>query len=127
MADQEADVADDAVTDLAKSGQMDEETLLEQRGQRAVKVGRLCKIPETIDQSGRGCRGAEEVRKHSQPFGDQALQFRSLIRRSANFELWCTTTACGAIGFLCLLFYLLIGKQRSTPGTRTMRAILANA
>jgi hypothetical protein len=30
VADQEADVADDAVTDIAKAGQVDEEALLEQ-------------------------------------------------------------------------------------------------
>jgi hypothetical protein len=39
VADQEADVADDAVTDLAKAGEVDEEPLLEQRGKRAVNVG----------------------------------------------------------------------------------------
>jgi hypothetical protein len=64
-------VADDTVTNLTETGEMDEQALLEQRGQGAVEVGRSREIPETIDQPGRGCRGVEKVRKDSQPFGDQ--------------------------------------------------------
>jgi hypothetical protein len=128
VTDQEADVADDTVTDFAKAGEVDEESLLEKRGQRAIKVGRPCEIPETIDQSGRGSRGAEEIRKHSQPLGDQAQQFRSLIRLIGNIRIVVHHYRVRSHRISLLLFYLLIGKQRSThPAIRTMRAILANA
>ena len=86
VADQEADVADDTVTDLAKAGQMDEETLLEQRGQRAVKVGGPCIIPETLDHIRRQMPPVQKkLREHSQPFDNQALQLR-IVDQTSGFR-----------------------------------------
>src|SRR6187402_854921 len=54
LADEKADVADNAVADLAESREMDEKPLLEQRRQRAVQVGRLRKLPQFLGKPRRG-------------------------------------------------------------------------
>ena len=72
LADEKADVPDDAVADLAESREMDEEPLLEQRRQRAVQVGRLRKLPEFLDQPRRRISGTEEIGEDAETIGDLA-------------------------------------------------------
>ena len=77
LADEKADVADDAVADLAESREMDEEPLLEQRRQRAVQVRRLGKLPELLDQPRRRVSGTEEIGEDAEAFGDLAPETKS--------------------------------------------------
>ena len=52
LADEKADVPDDAVADLAESREMDEQPLLEQRRQRAVQVRRLANFQSSSASPG---------------------------------------------------------------------------
>ena len=72
LADEKADVPDNAVADLAESREMDEEPLLEQRRQRAVQVGRLRKLPEFLGQPRRRISGTEEIGEDAETIGDLA-------------------------------------------------------
>ena len=72
LADEKTDMADDAVADLAESREVDEEPLFEQRGQRAVQVSRLRKLPEFLDQSRRGISGTEEIGEDAETICDLA-------------------------------------------------------
>ena len=83
LADEKADVPDDAVADLAESREMDEEPLLEQRRQRAVQVGRLRKLPEFLDQPRRRISGTEEIGEDAETIGDLAPETKRarLLRR----------------------------------------------
>jgi len=82
VANEKADVADDAVADFAESGEMNEEPLLEQRRQRAVQVGRLGKLPEFLDQPRRGIGGTEEIGEDAEAildFAPEAKRARLLL------------------------------------------------
>ena len=72
LADEKADVPDDAVADLAESREMDEEPLLEQRRQWAVQVRRLRKLPEFLDQPRRRVSGTEEIGEDAETIRDLA-------------------------------------------------------
>ena len=84
LANEKADVPDDAVADFAESREMDEEPLLEQRRQRAVQVGRLRKLPEFLDQPRRRISGTKEIRKDAETIRDlapEAKRARWLLRQ----------------------------------------------
>jgi hypothetical protein len=53
-------VTNDAVSDLAEPRQMNEQALLEQRGQRVVQIARLREAPELLDEAGCTRRGTEK-------------------------------------------------------------------
>ena len=72
LADEKADVPDDAVADLAESRKMDKEPLLEQRRQRAVQIGRPRELPEFLNEPRRRLSGAEEIREDAEPILDLA-------------------------------------------------------
>ena len=72
LADEKANMPDDAVADLAESREVDEQPLLEQRRQRAVQVRRLRELPQLLDQPRRRFRGTEEIGKDAEPIGDLA-------------------------------------------------------
>ena len=83
LANEKADVPDDAVADLAESREMDEEPLLEQRRQRAVQVGRLRKLPELLDQPRRRIGGTKEIGEDAETIRDlapEAKRARLLLR-----------------------------------------------
>jgi hypothetical protein len=61
VAEQKRTVADDTVTYLAKSREINEEPLLEQRGNGVVEVGRHCKSPEPLDDLWSVRFGDEEI------------------------------------------------------------------
>ena len=73
---QEANVPDDAVADPTESGEVNEQALLEQRGQRAVEIGGPGKFPEFLDQAGCRVSGAEEIGKNAETVGDLAPKRR---------------------------------------------------
>jgi len=72
LADEKADVPDNAVADLAESREMDEQPLLEQRRQRAVQVGGLRKLPQFLRKPRRGISGTEEIGEDAETNGDLA-------------------------------------------------------
>jgi hypothetical protein len=61
---QEANVTSNAVTDGAKARQVDEKTLLKNRGKRIVEVGSLREPPEFLGDLGSLRREAEEIGKN---------------------------------------------------------------
>jgi hypothetical protein len=77
LADEKADVPDDAVADLAESREMDEEPLLEHRRQRAVQVGRLRKLPQLLDETWRCISGTKEIREDAKTIRDLATEAKS--------------------------------------------------
>jgi hypothetical protein len=72
LADEKADVTDDAVADLAEPREMDEEALLEQRRKRAIQVSRLRKLPEFLEQPRRRFGGTEEIGEDAEAVRDLA-------------------------------------------------------
>ena len=74
LADEKADVPDDAVADLAESREMDEETLLEKRGQRAVQIRGLRKLPEFLGQPRCRISGTEEIGEDTETICDLTLE-----------------------------------------------------
>ncbi len=72
LADQKADVPDDAVADLAEPREMNEEPFLEQRRQRAVEVRGPGKLPELLDQARGRFSGTEEIGEDAETIFDLA-------------------------------------------------------
>jgi hypothetical protein len=66
-------VPGNAVTDDAKPGQVDEEPLLEECGQRVVEVSELRESPEIRRDLGCVASQAEEVRQHTEALLDLGL------------------------------------------------------
>ena len=84
MADEKADVPDNAVADLAESREVDEQSLLEQRRQRAVQVGGLRKLPQFLRKPRRGISGTEEIGEDAETIRDLAPETkraRLLVRQ----------------------------------------------
>jgi hypothetical protein len=72
--DQKSDVPGDAVADVAKPGEVDEQPLLEQRRQRVVEVAELGEPPQVPRDIGRLAREAKEVGQHTEAVPDIALE-----------------------------------------------------
>ena len=92
LTDEKANMPDDAVADLAESREVDEQPLLEQRRQRAVQVGRLCKLPQFLDQPRRRISGTEEIGEDAETIRDlppetecARLLFRQFIGHSTPY------------------------------------------
>src|SRR6185436_1719397 len=88
LTDEKADVPDDAVADLAEAREMDEEALLEERGQWAVEIGGPGKLPEFLDQPWCRICGAEEVGEDPETICDLALETNRalLVRRDVGWR-----------------------------------------
>lgn len=85
-ADEEADVTGDAVTDFAKAGQINEQSLLEQRRQRIIEIAELGEPPQARGDLRRPVREPEEVRQHSHPALDLGIEGRVDRRRVALLD-----------------------------------------
>ena len=99
LAEQKADVPDDAVADLAESRQMNEESLLEQRRQRAVEVGRLRKLPEFLDQPRRRISGTKEIGEDAETIDDLTPETKRARLLLGQFMRHSTPHLCGVDPF----------------------------
>ena len=77
LADEKANMPNDAVADLAESREMDKEPLLEHRRQWAVQVGRLRKLPQLLDETWRCISGTKEIREDAKTIRDLATEAKS--------------------------------------------------
>ena len=73
-AEEKAGVADDAVADGTEAGEMDEQSLLEQRRQRIVEVAGAGERPQMLRDLGRRIGTAKEVRHDAEPASDVRLE-----------------------------------------------------
>jgi len=71
---QETYVTCNAIPDCAKARQVDEETLLENRGERIVEVSSLCETPQFFNNLGSLSREAEEIGKDSESLFDAIIK-----------------------------------------------------
>ena len=110
MADQKRNVPNNAVTHLAKPGDVNEQSFLEERRQRTVEVRGLREFPELLDQSWRGRRRAEEIRDDTESSGD--LSFKGIHTVLGDYTLRSFLVARRSSRLLVALAILVTGFSR---------------
>ena len=76
----ECAVPNDAIANLAKPRETDEEPFLEERWNGVIEISRLGKIPQSFDDFRRiRCR-RKEIRHQPEPVGDLTLEVGSIGR-----------------------------------------------
>jgi hypothetical protein len=74
MADEEADVSDNAVADDAKPREMNKKPFLEEGRQWVVEIGRLGEVPEPLDETRRGRCGTEKIGENAEAVDHRPME-----------------------------------------------------
>ena len=123
VADQEPDVAHDAVPDLAEAGQVDEQPFLEQERQRIVDIGRFSEAPQLLNQPRHLRCGLEEFGRRPKRLVTSALKAMFLAMSSSvvcitdRYLPWPLTYCSDSFGWCIFsLAMMLVAEAVHTKG-----------